>query len=216
MIRVALVEDHPIVQAGLARIVADVPDLELAACAERIEDLPAFSDLPDVVLLDLHLPSELQGLAGVRHLAERGFQILVITGEDTRMEDVADAMAAGALGYLTKQARNEEYISAIREVSAGRGHLGARLAAYAKREDNRLAALDPNKLTDRESDVAGLVTEGYTNAEIGQILSVSERTVDGHLENIKQKLCESRRVRVAMKLRELGFHTAPEHRWKEP
>ena len=208
MIRVIMVEDHPIVQAGLARIVAELPDVELAAAVETVEDL-AGQPVPDVLLLDLHLPGALDGLAGVRYLVDLGFRVLVVTAGDTGIDEVADAVAAGALGYLTKQAAPAEYAAAIRAVAAGRGYIGARLAAVARRDSGRLAADSPGRLTPREAAVAGLVVDGYTNSEIAGILGVGERTVDGHLENIKQKICETRRVRVAMRLKELGYRPPP-------
>ncbi len=214
MIRVAMIDDHPIIHAGVASIIASTPDIQLLSAVTRIEDLPQFEDQPDVILLDLHLHSALEGLSGVRHVVDRGFRVLIVTAIDTAMENVADAMAAGAQGYLTKDANAEEYASAIRSVAAGRGYLGARLAAYAQRHSAGLPAGDPNRLTKRESEVAGLIVEGYSNAEIAQLMSVSERTVDGHVENIKQKLCESRRVRVAMKLKELGYQPPSHQRWK--
>jgi DNA-binding NarL/FixJ family response regulator len=135
---------------------------------------------------------------------------------DTGIEEVADAVAAGAGGYLTKQASAEEYAVAIRVVAAGRGYVGARLAALARRDSRRLPAGDPCRLTRREAEVAGLVVDGYTNAEIARMLGVSERTVDGHLESLKQKMCETRRVRVAIRLKELGYHggETPEGRVK--
>ena len=207
MIRVAMVEDHPIVQAGLARILVDLPDVELLGAVERIEDL---ADLPkpDVVLLDLHLPGGgLQGLAGVRYLVDLGFRVLVVTGDDTGIDEVGDAVAAGALGYLTKHAAALEYAAAIRAVAAGRGYIGARLAAAARRDSRNLAEGSPGRLTPREAEVAGLVVDGYTNSEIAGLLGVGERTVDGHLENIKQKIYETRRVRVAMRLKELGYQS---------
>ncbi len=205
MISVAMVEDHPIVRAGLAQIVAGLPDVTLVAAVDRIEALPELSPPPDVILFDLRLPSPLQGLAGVRFLAEAGHKVLIVTGNDTGIEEVADAVAAGAGGYLTKHASAEEYAVAIRVVAAGRGYVGARLAALARRESRRLPAGDPCRLTRREAEVAGLVIDGYTNAEIARMLGVSERTVDGHLENLKQKMCETRRVRVAIRLKELGY-----------
>ena len=118
MIRVMMVEDHPIVQAGLARIVASLPDVELVTAVEKIEDLPG-QPAPDVLLLDLHLPGQLQGLAGVRYLVDLGLRVLVVTGDDTGIEEVGDAIAAGALGYLTKHATADEYAatSASRWVS---------------------------------------------------------------------------------------------------
>lgn len=198
-----MVEDHPIVRAGLAQIVADLPDVTLVAAVDRIEAIPELSPPPDVILFDLHLPSPLQGLAGVRYLAEAGHKVLVVTGDDTGIEEVADAVAAGAGGYLTKHASAEEYALAIRVVAAGRGYVGARLAAMARRDSRRLP--DPCRLTRREAEVAGLVVDGYTNAEIARMLGVSERTVDGHLEKLKQKMCETRRVRVAIRLKELGY-----------
>jgi DNA-binding NarL/FixJ family response regulator len=142
MISVAMVEDHPIVRAGLAQIVAGLPDVTLVAAVDRIEALPQLSPPPDVVLFDLRLPSPLQGLAGVRFLAEAGHKVLVVTGNDTGIEEVADAVAAGAGGYLTKQASAEEYAVAIRVVAAGRGYVGARLKVdreLAARVEARLA-----------------------------------------------------------------------------
>lgn len=212
VIRVLMVEDHPIAQAGLAHIVADLPDIELAGAFEKVEDVPWDGPQPDVVLLDLHLPSPLQGLAGVRHLADRGFRILIVTADDTGMEEVADAIAAGAHGYLTKQAPAGEYATAIRDVAAGRGYIGARLAAHVRRASRVLAADSPYRLTEREEEVAALVVDGYTNSEIAQLLCLSERTVDGHLENIKRKIHETRRVRVAMRLKELGYQPPPDPR----
>ena len=208
MIRVMMVEDHPIVQAGLARIVASLPDVELVTAVEKIEDLPD-QPAPDVLLLDLHLPGRLQGLAGVRYLVDLGLRVLVVTGDDTGIDEVGAAIAAGALGYLTKHATADEYAAAIRAVAAGQGYIGARLAACARRDSRRLPPDDPHRLTQREAEVAGLVVDGYTNAEIARILGVGERTIDGHLEHIKQKICETRRVRVAMRLQELGYRPPP-------
>ena len=208
MIRVMMVEDHPIVQAGLARIVASLPDVELVTAVEKIEDLPD-QPAPDVLLLDLHLPGRLQGLAGVRYLVDLGLRVLVVTGDDTGIDEVGDAIAAGALGYLTKHATADEYAAGIRAVAAGQGYIGARLAACARRDSRRLPADDPHRLTQREAEVAGLVVDGYTNAEIARILGVGERTIDGHLEHIKQKICETRRVRVAMRLQDLGYRPPP-------
>jgi DNA-binding NarL/FixJ family response regulator len=205
MIRVVMVEDHPIAQAGFAHIVAGLPDVELTGAFEKVEDMPHGGPPPDVVLLDLHLPSPLQGLAAVRHLADRGLRVLVVTGDDTGMDEVANALAAGAYGYLTKHAPAAEYAIAIRAVATGSGYIGARLAAHARRVSRSLAADSPQRLTEREEEVAGLVVDGYTNAEIAEILCLSERTVDGHLENIKRKIRETRRVRVAMRLKELGY-----------
>ena len=205
MIRVFLVEDHPVTRVGLAHIVSGLPDVQLAGACERVEGLPLSGPLPDVVLLDLHLPSPLQGLAAVRYLADRGMRVLIVTAGDTGMEEVADAIAAGAHGYLTKHAAPQEYATAIRAIAAGRGHIGARLAAHARRAHRALAAGDPQRLTPREEEVAGLVIEGYTNAEIARLLGVSERTIDGYLESLKRKIHETRRVRVALRLKELGY-----------
>jgi len=204
MIRIFLVEDHPVTRVGLAQILA-----ELIGAFEKVEDLPRSGTPPDVVLLDLHLPSPLQGLAAVRHLADRGMRLLIVTAGDTGMEEVADAIAAGAHGYLTKHAPPEEYATAIRAIAAGRGHIGARLAAHTRRANRGLAEGDPQRLTQREEEVAGLVIEGYTNAEIASLLGISERTIDGHLESLKRKIRETRRVRVALRLKELGYQQPP-------
>jgi DNA-binding NarL/FixJ family response regulator len=138
-------------------------------------------------------------------VADLGLRVLVVTGDDTGIDEVSDAVAAGALGYLTKHATPAEYATAIRTVASGRVYLGARLAAYARRDSRRLAEDDSSRLTQREAEVAGLVVDAYTNAEIASLLGVGERTIDGHMENIKRKICQTRRVRVAMRLKEMGY-----------
>ena len=85
--------------------------------------------------------------------------------------------------------------------------------ALARRDDARLDRGSPNRLSDREGEVAGLIVEGYTNAEIARMLHLGERTIDGHVESIKQKMCESRRVRVALRLKELGYRSPDDRRW---
>jgi DNA-binding NarL/FixJ family response regulator len=209
MIRIGMIEDHPIVRAGLERLIAVIADVELVAAVDRVEDFPVLSPLPDVVMLDLHLPGELRELVAVRYLADLGHRVLIVTGDDTGISEIADAMAAGAQGYLTKRALPSEYEAAIRSIAGGHGYVGARLAAHARRESARRENGDHLRLTPRESEVAALVVDGYTNAEIAKLLSVGERTVDGHLESIKEKICETRRVRVAMRLAELGYHARP-------
>ncbi len=150
MIRVYLIEDHPVTQVGLAHIMAAMPDVELAGTFDKVEDLPPGGSFADVVLLDLHLAGKLQGLAAVRHLVVSGLRVLVVTAEATGMDEVADAISAGASGYLTKHAAAQEYAIAIRAVAAGRGHIGARLAAHARTTSPALAATSPQRLARRE------------------------------------------------------------------
>ena len=121
MIRVYLVEDHPVTQVGLVHIMAGLPDVEMAGVCDRVEDLPPGGAFADVVLLDLHLAGELQGLAAVRHVVDSGLRVLVVTAEATGMDEVANAISAVRSGYLTKHAAAQEYAIAIRAVAAGRG-----------------------------------------------------------------------------------------------
>ena len=191
MIRVALCDDHAVVRSGLARIVAEEPDLEVVGEAGTAEDAVAVAraERPDVFVMDLGLPG-ISGIEATRQVAEVSPEtaILVLTVHD----DVAylrQAFDAGARGYLVKDAADVELVLAIRQVAAGEEYVHPRLGAALLAPVSDARIMGPGgELSAREVEVLRLVALGNTNAEIAAELYVSVRTVETHRSHVQQKL----------------------------
>ncbi len=189
MIRVLVVDDHPIVREGLVALIEDEADFDVAGSAGSAEEALEVIErlLPDVLLLDLELPG-LDGVAalpGFTH-ASPGTRILIFTAYDTD-ERVFGAIRSGARGYLLKGAPATEITQAIRAVHAGESYLEPRIAAKLVAEvsaPRRFSGL----LTERERSVLRLVAAGLANKQIARSLSISERTVKFHVTSILRKL----------------------------
>jgi two-component system, NarL family, response regulator NreC len=190
-IRVLIVDDHAVVRAGLRLLLNAEPDLEAVGEAGGVRDavFEVRSLQPDVVLMDVVMPGEsgLDGVAAV--LGERPeAKVLMLSMQDDPRY-VHEAFAAGASGYVLKEAADTELVSAIREVAGGGRYvnpeLGARLIA-AEAEAERVAEQDP--LSDREREVLRLLALGYTNQEIAKQLFISVRTAETHRGNVMHKL----------------------------
>jgi DNA-binding NarL/FixJ family response regulator len=189
-IRVLIVEDHPVYRDGLVGVIADAPDLELAAAvgtvAEANEQLDA--SVIHVALIDLGLPDG-SGLGVVEHLRQRKVAALVLTMNDDRVT-VLSAVRAGARGYLLKGAGRDEICSAIRLTAAGGSVFGALpadvlLAAASGTTADPVTALG---LTAREGDVLRLVAVGMSNQAIATRLSLAPKTVRNQVSTILTKL----------------------------
>jgi DNA-binding NarL/FixJ family response regulator len=179
-IKVVIIEDHPVTRLGLADVIAKAPGLELLAVASSVEEYEGRS-WPgiDVVLLDLELgDTGLEGPSAVRHLRGTGVAVLVVSMHDEEMP-VLDAIGAGANGYLTKDAEPDEIARAVRTVASGGTYFSATVAGYLLRT--------PTRLTEREAEILRLVASGETTADIARQLFIAEKTVNGHLERIRDK-----------------------------
>ncbi|GAA1550563.1 response regulator transcription factor [Brevibacterium picturae] len=198
-IRVILVDDHPVVRAGL-RSVIDAPDhVEVIGEAGSGEEaLAAVDELtPDVVLCDLRLGAGIDGIEVTKRLNARPTKpaVLILTTFDNDAEIVA-ALNAGAAGYLLKDINPEDISTAIEKASRGETYLPPEISSKV------VAAMrNPGpKLTRRERDVVKLLATGASNAQIAQELFVTEATVKSHLVNVFTKLgvdSRSRAIRVA-------------------
>ncbi|SDS64210.1 DNA-binding response regulator, NarL/FixJ family, contains REC and HTH domains [Brevibacterium sandarakinum] len=198
-IRVILVDDHPVVRAGL-RSVIDAPDhIEVIGEAGSGEEaLAAVDELtPDVVLCDLRLGAGIDGIEVTKRLNARPTKpaVLILTTFDNDAEIVA-ALNAGAAGYLLKDINPEDISTAIEKASRGETYLPPEISSKV------VAAMrNPGpKLTRRERDVVKLLATGASNAQIAQELFVTEATVKSHLVNVFTKLgvdSRSRAIRVA-------------------
>jgi DNA-binding NarL/FixJ family response regulator len=185
MIRVGVIEDHPVYRSGLTQIIDGAPDLILAYAADSVEDAPqAAPETCQVVLLDLHLPG-LSGPAAVAAVYKSTSAVLVLSASEAPGA-VVEAMGAGAAGYLSKQAAGQEIVEAIRVVAGGGTYVSATLAAYLLRS--------PLHLGERECKVLELVAGGETDQDIAEILGISIRTVRSHLDRIRDKTGSRRRA----------------------
>jgi two-component system response regulator NreC len=190
-IRVLVVDDHAVVRSGLRMLIDAEDDMKTVGEAGNVRDaiFEARSAKPDLILMDVVMPGE-SGLQGVPKLLHEhpDAKVLVLSMQDDPRY-VREAFAAGARGYVLKEAADVELVSAIREVARGGRYvhpeLGARLVA-AEAEAERLAEEDP--LSDREREVLRLLALGYTNQEIAAQLFISVRTAETHRAHVMQKL----------------------------
>lgn len=195
MIRVLLVDDHPVVRSGLAALLGGEPGIEVVgAAASGEEALELAADLvPDVVLCDLRLGPGIDGVAVTSALRERGIAVLILTTYDND-SDIARAVLAGAAGYLLKDAEPQHILTGIADAAAGRLVLSREMEG---RVVERMTQGVPT-LSARELDVLRLVAEGVTNRGIAKRLFISEGTVKTHLVHAFAKLdADSRTAAVA-------------------
>jgi DNA-binding NarL/FixJ family response regulator len=191
MIKVLLVDDHPVVRVGLRGMLAAEDDLEVVAEAGGAAEAVAAVRLhaPDVVLMDLRMPGGDGVEATARVLAQRPVtRVVVLTTHETD-SDILRAVEAGAAGYLLKDASRQDLAQAIRAAARGETVLAPSVAAKLM---SRMRS--PVDLSLREIEVLRLVARGSTNAEIGRELFISEATVKTHLLRTFGKLGVSDRT----------------------
>ena len=190
-IRVVLVDDHAVVRSGLRLLVDREDDMAAVGEAGNAEQAVyrLIEDKPDVVVIDVTL-GDTSGIDTIPKLLEisPATKILVLSMHDDPSY-VRDAFAAGAKGYVLKEAADAEVVTAIREIAGGGTYvnpaLGARLIAHDA-EQRAVAAADP--LSDREHEILRLLALGHTNQEIAKTLYISVRTAETHRAHIMQKL----------------------------
>ncbi|MBN6040215.1 response regulator transcription factor [Amycolatopsis sp. 195334CR] len=197
-IRILIVDDHPVVRAGLAALLAGEPDMAvIGECAGADEAVRfAAAERPDVVLMDLQLGAGPDGVDATKRLAATpdAPRVLVLTTYDTEV-DVTRAMAAGATGYLLKAGPPEDLFRGIRAAARSETALAPQVAA---RLVGRVRAPVP-ELSPRETEICRLLADGLSNRQIAGKLFISEATVKTHLTHIYGKLgVDSRAAAVAV------------------
>jgi DNA-binding NarL/FixJ family response regulator len=187
VLRVLIVDDHPVVRAGLTGMLAAEPDLDVVAeAADGAEAVRLALELaPDVVLMDLRMAG-VDGVEATARLAAAApaVKVLILTTYDTDA-DIVRAVEAGATGYLLKDTPRGELAEAVRLAARGETVLAPAVAAKLV---SRLRQPAAPPLTPREREVLALVARGLANAEIGRRLFISEATVKTHLVRVFGKL----------------------------
>jgi two-component system response regulator NreC len=194
-VTIVLADDHAVVRSGLRllldaeqglRVVAEAADADAALRA-------VLGYKPDVLVLDLNMPGDLTSLDALPFVGERSphTRAVVLTMQKDP-EFARSALRAGAVGYVLKEAADAELVEAIRRAAAGSTYVsptvGAQLAARPEQSSEA-----PDNLSEREIGVLRLIALGYTNAEIGEQLFLSVRTVETHRAHIQQKIhCSTR------------------------
>jgi DNA-binding NarL/FixJ family response regulator len=198
-IRVLIVDDHAVIRSGLHLLLEAEQDIEVVGEAGTVKNavFEARAKKPDVVLMDVVMPGP-SGIEGVPLVLKEApeAKVLVLSMQDDPRY-VHEAFAAGAAGYILKEAVDTEVVDAVHDVAAGGRYvhpaLGARLVA-AEAEAKAREEADP--LSDREREVMRLLALGHTNQEIAKMLYISVRTAETHRAHIMQKLRLSTRAEL--------------------
>lgn len=203
-ISVLLVDDHKIVRQGVRAYLHTLEDIQVvaesdsgAAAVAAVEEYA-----PDVVLMDLEMPGELDGIAATRQIRSRRpeTQVIVVTSHH-QDEYIFPAVRAGAISYLLKDVEPEELAAAIRKAAQGEAVLDSRVASRIVQELQGLRRDEVNpftELSEREFEVLRLIAAGKSNAEIAQSLVIGESTVKTHISNILRKLHLDDRTQAAV------------------
>jgi DNA-binding NarL/FixJ family response regulator len=198
VIRVAIVDDHPVVRAGTAAIVERTQDMALAGTAASLQEAIPYLDatIVDVLLLDLRLGQEF-GFQVLEAGADRLPAVVVVTSYDYP-QYVEAALRLGAVGYVLKTAPIDELLGAIRRAAAGKLSFDLR------------PANDRRALSAREREVVAAVVDGLTNDEIGARLGISSKTVESHLRRLFERYGVASRTELAMRaVREAWLDVPP-------
>jgi two-component system, NarL family, response regulator len=205
-IRIFIVDDHPVVRAGLTSMLGTQQEIEVIATASSgnaaLEALDTMT--ADVMLLDLRMPG-LSGVETIQEMRRSGFpaRIIILTSFETD-EDIYRAIQAGAQGYLLKDTSLKEMIEAIKSVHSGKRYIPRDIAARLAERMMRA------ELTARELEILRVLAKGLTNKQIGKVLSISQNTVKNHVNSVIEKLEVSDRTEASTTAIQRGIISADE------
>jgi two-component system nitrate/nitrite response regulator NarL len=212
-IRIVVADDHPMFRAGVVATLAASGDIVVVAEAEDALTAIALArqHLPDAVLLDITMPGG--GLRAARDIAAAcpATRVVMLTASADE-DDLLAAMKAGASGYVLKGAGASELLGVIRSVCAGEVYVAPTLAWSLLREMSSPRSSPLDELTAREREVLELVAEGLSNQEIGDRMSLAEKTIKHYMTNILGKLQVRSRVEAALLAYREGLGASPDAR----
>jgi two-component system invasion response regulator UvrY len=192
-VKLLIVDDHPVVRAGLRRLLAAEPGLEIAEAATGQEALGAFREQrPDLVILDLNLPGS-SGLEVLGRLLidDAKTRVLIISMYDNPVY-VARLLEAGARGYVSKNAPPEQILEAVRRVAAGRTYIEHEMAQELAMGNIRPLSHPLSQLSPRDIEILRLLADGSSLTEIAEAIGISYKTVANHCSQLKTKLASPR------------------------
>jgi two-component system, NarL family, nitrate/nitrite response regulator NarL len=206
-LRIAVVDDHPMLRAGVVRTLEDEGDFEVVGEGGSAPEAVALAQqfLPDVMLLDMHMPGS--GLSAVEQIAELcpAVKVIMLTVQEDH-DSVTMALKLGARGYILKGVGGAELVAIVRAVHDGGSYVSPSLAAKLLASFDHLAGKESTNdvslesLTAREEQILRLIGKGFSNKEIGNELDLKEKTVKHYVTNILQKLHLRNRVEAAVLL----------------
>jgi two-component system response regulator NreC len=205
-VTIVLADDHAVVRSGLRMLLEAEPGHEVVAEAATAEDALRYARAhrPSVLVIDLNMPGRpsLEVIPEIRE-AVPATAIVVLTMQDDPAF-ARQALRAGALGYVLKEAADEELLQAVRLAAEGDSYLNPRLGARLAAEPPTPAG-PPDDLTEREIEVLRLIAIGHTNTEIADRLYLSVRTIESHRAHIQQKIRRTSRAELVQYALEHGF-----------
>ena len=200
MLRIAIVDDHPVARHGIAAILAAFDDFEVACAVPHPDELPRAGDgavAADLVLLDLYQADGRPALPAIAELSVR-VPVLVVSASRAPA-DVLAAMQSGASGYLTKQASEEAYAIAIRSVTTGGFYFSSQLADLIQAATlNRKPIRSQESLSPREQEALAFIARGFTHQQAAKRMGVSKATVDTYVARIRAKLQLGNKAELAL------------------
>ncbi|WKZ40674.1 MAG: response regulator transcription factor [Anaerolineales bacterium] len=203
-IKVLLVDDHKIVRQGVRAYLQTLADIQVVAEADSgsAAITAVEQNQPDVVLMDLEMPGDMDGIAATRQIRKLRpeTQVIVVTSHH-QDEYIFPAVRAGAISYLLKDIEPDELAAAIRKAAQGEAVLDSRVASRIVQELQGLRKDEVNpftELSEREFEVLRLIAAGKSNAEIAETLVIGESTVKTHISNILKKLHLDDRTQAAV------------------
>lgn len=196
-----IVDDHPLVRVGMATVISQQADMTLVAETDSgREALELYRrHQPDLILMDMRLHGESGAQATSAIVGEFPAAHVLMISNYEGDEDIRQALAAGAKGYLFKSIVEDELVDAIREVHAGRSYIPKSVAGRLLEHET------VGRLTRREVEMLELVSKGLNNREIGQVLGIAEDTVKTHLKGLFRKLEVSNRAEAVREAMQRGF-----------
>jgi DNA-binding NarL/FixJ family response regulator len=196
MITVLVVDDHPLVRSGLAGLLGPTDDMDVSEASGGVMAVAVARELhPDVILMDLSMP-DMDGVEATRRILEEqpGTSVVVLTSFADQAR-VAEALAAGAVGYLLKDCEPRDVLAAVRSAALGHAPIDPRVARALL---PAASAHPKNSLSDREVEVLRLLTQGMANKQIGRALGITERTVKVHVGSVFRRIGVTDRISAAM------------------